>query len=123
MSAYEESMKRVTGLAGADLSASQYCFVKINSSKQLALCGSGDYAYGILQDKPSAAGRAAEVCIGGTSKVLFGGTVVAGQPVVSDANGKAVAAGSGDAYSLGIAVEGGANGELHPVTFNPIGLT
>jgi len=121
--AYEEALKRITLLAGADLSSSQYCFVKLNSSGQVVVAGADDRAIGVLQDTPAASGRAACVGIDGVSKVLFGGTVSKGAAVTSDANGKAVALTSGDAYSHGIARDGGHDGEVQAVILQPIGLT
>lgn len=105
--ATEEILRNHSFPAGADLSAAQFLFVKLNSSGQIILAGAGEDAIGILQDKPAAAGRAGAVGVRGRSKVVFGGTVAIGAYVTSDAAGKAVTAGSGE-KTLGICVEGGA---------------
>lgn len=122
--AYEEVMKCVTRPASADLSASQYCFVKLDSNGKLALCGSGDLAFGVLQDKPDAANRAGRVCIDGVTKVVVGGSITLGTTVVSDASGRAVASGSGDANTNGVSITGGGSaGDIQTIKFAPIGLT
>lgn len=77
--------------ASGDLSANQHRFVKLNSSKQVALCGAGQSALGIQQDAPAATNRATEVRYLGVSKLLLGGTVAADGLIASDASGKGVA--------------------------------
>ena len=67
--AYSESTTTISLPASADLSASQYCFVTINTSGQVELTGSAGNAIGILQNTPDAAGRAAEVLIAGRKQV------------------------------------------------------
>jgi len=110
----------VTLEAGADLSAKQYYFVSIASDGQVDPTGDGAAAAGVLQNDPSAAGRAAEVCIGGITKVEAGGTVAAGGAVASSATGTAVAAATGDVI-LGTAVDGGASGSVISIIFQPRG--
>ena len=122
--AYEEVMKVVSRPASGDLSSNQYCFVKLDSNGKLALCASGDLAFGVLQDAPSAAGRAGRVCIDGVTKVVVGGSITQGATVVSDASGRAVASGSGDANTNGQSITGGGTaGDLQTIKFQPIGLT
>jgi len=118
--AYKENAQSVTLEAGSDLSASQFAFVSLNASAQLALTGNGAQADGVLQSAPSAAGRAAEVDIGGITHVKCGGTVTKGGPVGSDAAGLAVDAASGDII-LGTALETGANGSVIAMLFHPRG--
>lgn len=91
--------------ASTDLSARQYHFMKL-SSGQLALCGAGQDAIGVLQDDPAAAGRAGNVAMLGIVKVKIGGTVTIDGDVASDSTGRAVDAASGD-HILGKALEGG----------------
>ncbi len=95
--AYENLGKCVTLPANADLSASQYKFVDINSSGKVAVAGDGLDAIGVLQDDPAAADRGAIVMVGaGITKVKSGGTCTAGSPAASDSSGRAVNAVSGD---------------------------
>lgn len=59
-----------TRAAAADLSAQQYRFVKLDASGDIAAIGAAtDQAIGVLQNKPDAAGKAAEVMVMGISKV------------------------------------------------------
>lgn len=81
----------ITMIAGADLSAKQYCAVKLNSSGNIVAAGAGEDAVGILQTKPTS-GQAGTVRISGVSKMVAGGSITAGSRVASDANGKAKAA-------------------------------
>jgi hypothetical protein len=79
-------------VAAADLSSYQYRAVKLNTSGEVALCGAGEAAIGILQNKP-VAGEACEIDMDGISKAVMGATIAnAGGKLASDANGKLVAA-------------------------------
>lgn len=86
--AYEDAGKQISVLAGADLSASQYRAVKVNSAGQVVLCGAGETAIGILQNRP-ASGKVATVMVAGVSKMVAGAPIAAGDLVASDAAGKA----------------------------------
>lgn len=121
--AYEEALHCITREAGADLSASQYCGVKQNSSQQVVLPSAqvGEPMLGVLQNKPDAAGRAATVAIGGVTKLLLGGTVAAGERFTFDTDGKAIAVGSGDDFSFGQITEGGTSGTIGSGLIQPTG--
>lgn len=119
--------------ASTDLSTKQFYFVSLNSSKQVAVSGSNVHSVGILQDKPNAAGRAAQVRYGGISKVQCGGTFAAGDLLASDSNGKAVkytaatvSAGTPEPLAgsivLGIACEAGVSGQVSTILLQPSGL-
>lgn len=110
----------VTFEAGADLSAKQFFFVSMSSDGQVDPTGDGAAAIGVLLNDPAAAGRAAEVCIGGLTRVSAGGSITAGDEVASDAAGEAVAAATGDII-LGTAVTGGSDGEVISIVFQPRG--
>lgn len=115
--AYEESLKCVTIPANADLSAKQYFFGKVSNSSgigQVAVCGDGEAAIGVIQNDPSSQGDATTVGISGISKVSAGGTITAGNYVASDASGEAVVAATGDIIA-GIALESGVDGDIIPV--------
>lgn len=119
--AYENAMHVITAVAGADLSAAQYKFVKLNTTaNQVVLCGDGEDGDGVLQNDPTS-GQAATVCIGGVTKVLLGGTVAAGGVVSSGAAGIANASANGD-YMLGKALTGGASGEIATIIFAKNGV-
>jgi hypothetical protein len=105
-------------VAGADLSALQYRFVKLNSSGEVvAITADTDQPVGILQDAPAAAGRSAEIMVNGISKLYGAQAMTAGNKVGPSANGR------GDDTSpttpVGQVVVGtGAADELGSVMFN-----
>jgi hypothetical protein len=106
---------KVTLVAGADLSALQYTFVKLNSSGQaIAVAAATDLPIGILQNAPTS-GQEAEVLVVGGSKLVLGGTVAAAATVGTSSAGAGVAIVHGTdttKYALGQAVTGGASGEI-----------
>lgn len=82
---------KVTLVAGADLSALQYNFVKINSSGQAVACsGATDIPVGVLQNAPTS-GQEAEVLVVGGTKIVAGAAIGEGAQVGTGATGKAVA--------------------------------
>ena len=120
--AYYDNQKCVSFEAGSDLSAYQFQFMAMSADGQIDRSGAGAYAVGVLQNEPSAAGRAAEVAINGKMQVKCGGAVTAGGPVASDASGQAVDATTGDII-LGEAMEAGASGEVITILFHPRGAS
>lgn len=86
--AYEMDVLDVTMLADDDLSTYQYRFVKITANNTVGICGDGEKAFGILQNKPSAAGKAARVRVYGISRLEMQATVAFGEYVGSKANGE-----------------------------------
>lgn len=97
--------------AGADLSARQYTFVKLNSSGQIVACVAGDPGHS-LQNTP-ASGEAGTVDLVGISKVTLGANVNAGQPIASDINGKAIVAVTTN-FINGEALATGVSGDVIP---------
>ena len=58
---------RATFVAGADLSALQYTFVKLNSSGQVvAVAAATDLPIGVLQNNPTSGTEASVLIVGGT---------------------------------------------------------
>lgn len=99
--------------AGADLSARQHTFVKLNSSGNLVACvaGNGGHALG----NAPVQGDAGTVALVGESKITLGtGGGNAGQLITSDINGKGVVATTGD-FVNGMLVQTGVAGDI--VTF------
>jgi hypothetical protein len=111
--AFESNLSCVSMKAAGDLSAKQYYFVKVTAANSVNVAGDGELAHGVLQDKP-ASGEMGSVAISGITMIKCGGTISAGGLVSSDASGTAVA-NSGTDYILGVAIEGGASGEIIPV--------
>lgn len=111
--AYEERLQCVSRPANADLSALQYTFVALNSSGNvIAPTGQGAAAIGVLQNKPDAAGKVAEIAISGVSKLKLGAdSLAAGIEVTTGADGQAEAAASGD-ISHATLFEGGDTDEI-----------
>jgi hypothetical protein len=112
--AYEQTLRTIGVPASADLSASQFCFMTVNSSGQLALPAAGGDADGILQDKPNGVGVEGELAVLGISKLVVGTAgVTCGDLLTTDANGKAVTATTGNKI-LGRALATGASGVIIP---------
>lgn len=79
--------------AGADLSASQFRFVELASDGQIDPVGTaGGNAVGVLYNLPAAAGRAAQVAVRGSVKVVAGAAITRGAKVSSDNVGRAITA-------------------------------
>jgi len=77
--------------AAADLSARQYCWVKLGGTglQDIDLCGASDDPIGVLQDKPSDTKPEARVRISGTTVVHAGAAITRGKYlVVGDAYGR-----------------------------------
>ena len=82
---------KISLVAGADLSAKQYFFVKLNSSGQAVVCAAvTDIPVGILQNTP-ASGSVAEITVVGVSKVSSDAGLTAGNQIGTSADGQAAA--------------------------------
>jgi hypothetical protein len=125
----------ISVVAGADLSAKQNTFVKVNSSGQAVSAAAGEAAIGVLSNKP-ASGQTASIQVFGVAKVLAGATIAAGARVAADADGKGVTATAGrtntsdagasaDALigsnAMGIALTGGVSGDVISVLITNAG--
>ncbi len=117
--AFEDPGKTITLEAGQDLSSDQYKLVTLASDGQVdvttsqSVGDSTDTPIGILQNKPSAAGVAAEVMVSGISKVIAGETVAIGDLITAStvADGRVDTAGASTDVIIGMAVTGGDVGE------------
>lgn len=119
--AYNENMQTITLVAGADLSSSQYRFVKVDSTaNQVVICGDGETGDGVLQNDPTS-GQAATVCIAGVTKVYAGGNFSAGDAISSGAAGVANISANGD-YMLGKATTAGASATIASIIFSKNGV-
>ena len=82
---------KVTLVAGADLSAKQYTFVKLDSSGQaVAAAAATDIPCGVLQNAPTS-GQEAEVLIVGGTKLVAGAAIAEGAQIGTTSAGKAAA--------------------------------
>jgi hypothetical protein len=123
--AYEFSNAAVktTFTAGADLSAAQYKFVKLDNANGnvVIVSGATDRPIGVLQNAPTS-GQAAEVTIVGGTKLVAGGTASAGQALFANASAVGVTLAYGTtgsaAFVAGAFVEPAASGAITSVVIN-----
>lgn len=88
--AYEASQPlKISLTAGADLSSSQYRFVKLDGSGNAVVCsGATDIPVGVLQNKPTS-GQSAEIVVVGVSKVNADAALSIGALIGTSADGQA----------------------------------
>lgn len=89
--AYEISNNslKVTLIAGADLSAKQYYFVKMSADNTCILCSAAtDAPIGVLQNSPESGEEASVLVIGGT-KLVASAAIAAGIKIGTASTGKA----------------------------------
>jgi len=116
--------KMITVPAGADLSASQYCFVKLDNQGRAVLPTDGGDAIGILQNNPNAAGQAATVMVGeGISKVVAAGAATAADYVSTDGSGNATSNDTGDVRLGQFLDSPTAQGQIVSILFQKKGAT
>lgn len=109
--------------AGADLSAKQYHFVKLDANGRIiAIAAITDRPIGILQNKPTALGQAAEIMCDGVSRLVGGANVAKSDMLGTSATGRAVAIVAGTdvtQYALGtILDDSDADGQECSVLFD-----
>ena len=107
--AYEQKQMALTLKAGADLSAKQYYFVKLNADNQVIVCAAAtDAPIGVLQNAPDS-GDNASVCVVGISKVSGDADLTAGNLIGTSADGQADAKTAGTdttEYTVGQVIYG-----------------
>jgi len=114
MAVYAKQVLDVTLPAAADYTGSQYYFVKTDSAGRAAVCsGTADEPTGILQNKPNAIDRPAQVRVIGVSKLVAGAAIAIAVSVSTDATGKGVTSVTGQ-YKSGkaAAASAAANGVI-----------
>lgn len=79
---------RATFPAGADLSASQYRFVKMSGASVVGAAAITDRPIGVLQNDPTQ-GEEAVVTISGGTKIVSAAALTAGAAIFTAANGTA----------------------------------
>lgn len=121
----EVDLLTVTESADADLSTHKNKCVK-QSATGVALCDTlNERVYGVLTNKPSAAGRSAQVQVIGVAKVMAGAAIAKGAYVKVDATARVItqtaeAAGT-QVFVLGQALEAAtAAGDLIAVLIRPL---
>lgn len=123
--AYEIPGMSASFVAGGDLSAKQYYFVKLNSSGQVVIIAANtDKPIGILQNAP-ASGGVAEVMLYGISKVSADADLTVGNQIGPSADGQAAAYAPGTdttKYIVGeVLTDNTAAAGLVSVAFNCLG--
>jgi hypothetical protein len=112
---------KVSLVAAADLSSSQYRFVKLDSAGKAAACSAAtDRPIGVLQNNPTS-GNVAEVLVAGGTKLVLGGTVTEGQIVSPSSTGTAVTIAPGTdttKYICGSALTEGVSGDIISAVVN-----
>lgn len=88
----------------------QFYGVALTGARTVSVAAAGQKIYGVLQNKP-AAGDAADVGFLGPSKALAGGTITAGQDVMTNAAGLFVPWTTGNSKS-GMAMESAVVGQV-----------
>ena len=111
-------------VAEKDLSTKQYYIVEISGDgPQVDVCdGAGDLPIGVLQNKPNAAGKAAEVAVSGICKVISDGTaaIATGETVGTNATGMAIKKSTDADFVLGTALSpSAASGTIITVLLTP----
>lgn len=114
-----DGLRAVSLVAGADLSARQFRFVKLTGVETIDVNGAGDPAIGILQDKPGNT-QTGIVGIAGRLEIEAGAAISAGGLIQSDAVGRAVPSVGGHVLGTAVLSSSGA-GEIIEMMFEPRG--
>ena len=110
--------------AAADYSDKQYYLMYISGDNTVTICGAAGLVIGIMYGKPESGAYGDVLTASGVfAKVIVGDTVVAGNLLESDTDGKAVpftyaSDSATETYSIGRAVTGGASGGIITVLTN-----
>ena len=108
-------------LAGADLSAKQFTFVKFDGATDdevISVSAVTDFALGVLNNAPTQ-GQEAEVVLTGVVKVKLGGTVARDDGIGAKADGTGIKAASTNRI-YGRALEAGTSGQVISVALNSV---
>jgi len=121
--AYESAQIRFGNLtAAADLSSSQFYFVKLASATTVNVCSAiTDVPIGILQNTPES-GETATIAIFGITKAVADGTLTAGRWIGTSADSQASGITPGSdttVYVMGQAIQAASAGETFTMFLNP----
>ncbi len=111
---------KITRVAGADLSALQYTFVKLSTTDTVVTCTAAtDIPIGVLQNAPTS-GQEAEILVVGGTKLTAGATIAIGNILGTTSAGAASVLTTSDTtkYVLGTAISGGASAEIITAVIN-----
>ena len=106
----------ITLPAAADLSAKQFYAMIVDTTGRATTSGALGKVIGILQNKPAAAGRAAQIRIVGISKLVGGAALAEQDYVASNAQGFGTAAASlNDEVFAQVLTQSGGSGDVTDV--------
>jgi hypothetical protein len=112
----QNELLNITLPANADLSSNQFYAVTQNASGKVAvITTTGAKALGLLQNKPAAADRAANVATLGVAKGIAGGTIAYWEPVGPDTSGKLVVMDEEDEAVMGRSLESAVTNQIFRV--------
>lgn len=118
-----EGTQDVSLVAGADLSAKQYRFVKLSSGQVVACSATTDRPIGVLQNDPTS-GQAAIVRLSGWTKVEADAAITVDAVLGTSADGQAaiyVAGTDTTKYGMGFATKAaGAAGDVAEMILTPV---
>lgn len=117
--AYEEGLKCITRIAGADLTAAKYRFVELTAGKVTRCNAAGEAAIGVLQNDPADTEAATIAIVGSTTKVVAGAAITEGAKITTDNEGRAVTASTGNQIHGTAMLGAGAAGEIISVLLQP----
>ena len=121
-----QALQNITKPASGDLSASQYCFVDIDTNGRAVLPSAGGAIAGILQNNDAKLlGDPCAIAIDGESQLKYGGSVTAGDVLKTDASGRGVTALAADiaaGSAVGRATVTGASGVYGACIIGAVGV-
>lgn len=104
--------------AEAAMTANRIVKIGANDGGVLPAAASTDILLGAVADVAAASGERQDVILSGIADITLGGNVTRGNPVTSDASGRAVNANPAagvNAYIVGFALQSGVSGDIVPV--------
>ena len=111
--------QKIPRKAGAALNASRIVKPGTGDFVVVTAAAATDPSLGVLEAFPYAAGEPCTVCISGIVEVVYGGTVAAGDPLTSDASGRAIKATVAGQRCVGIAQRAGTIDQIGLVQVSP----
>ena len=109
------------GVAGAAVEPFRIVKFSDADGKYVQAAAATDLLVGVSESLAAADGERIDICRIGIASVRYGGTVVRGQKLTSDADGKAVAAKDGE-QTIGTAEVSGVAGDIGSVLLAPGGI-
>lgn len=110
--------------AGKDLKLYQYCIltdVTANKNYVQFATDSVNWPIGVLQNKPDASGKAAEVAVSGICKLKLGDQCTSGSCVAANASGFGVSITDTEGIPVGRLLYGGSTDDIVPVVLQANG--